>query len=138
MNPEYLREETAYNDTLNPWIILIGEYDKNPVICLAYCMKASLIAQYIDARFVKQKYKNTPIIFSTRQKLLYYNEMRQIANHIGVDADKIFKYTAISCEGMWNPKYGIKTMGPFKEVVYQKIRKHFLIGLKQEDLMPLY
>src|SRR3972149_2913391 len=26
MNPEYLREKTAYDDTLNPWIILIGEY----------------------------------------------------------------------------------------------------------------
>ena len=27
MNPEYLREKTADEDALNPWVILIGEYD---------------------------------------------------------------------------------------------------------------
>jgi UDPglucose 6-dehydrogenase len=28
MNPEYLREYAAYEDSLNPWLIIIGEYDK--------------------------------------------------------------------------------------------------------------
>jgi len=76
-------------------------------------MKVSLIAQYIDASREAEMQKYIHNLFNAA-KITYYNEMRQIANHIGVNADKIFKYTAISCEGVWNPKYGIRDMGPFQ------------------------
>ncbi len=113
MNPEYLREETAYNDTLNPWIILIGEYDKKSGDTLELVYKDNFSCPLYRCGLKEaemQKYVHN--LFNTA-KITYYNEMRQIANHIGVDVDKIFKYTAISCEGMWNPKYGIKNKGPF-------------------------
>jgi len=114
MNPEYLREETAYSDTLNPWIILIGEYDKKSgdLLNLLYEGKFNCPIYRCEIREAEmQKYIHN--LFNAA-KITYYNEMRQIANHIGVNADKIFKYTAISCEGVWNPKYGSRDMGPFQ------------------------
>ena len=59
--------------------------------------------------------------------------MRMTAGEIGVDADKIFKYTAISCEGMWNPKYGIRDMGPFSGSCLPKDTKAFLDWAKNRN-----
>lgn len=113
MNPEYLREESAYEDSLNPWMILIGEYDKKSgdMLELVYKDKFNCPLYRCELKEAEmQKYVHN--LFNAA-KITYYNEMRQIANKIGVDADKIFKYTALSCEGMWNPKYGIRNKGPF-------------------------
>ncbi len=52
--------------------------------------------------------------------------MRKIANHINADADKIFKYAAISSEGMWNPIYGIRDRGPFQGNCLRKDTQAFL------------
>jgi UDP-glucose 6-dehydrogenase len=46
-------------------------------------------------------------------KVTFFNEMRQLADNIGANADTIFKVTALSCEVMWNPMYGLKNKGPF-------------------------
>lgn len=113
MNPEYLRAETSYIDTLNPWMTLIGQYDKKSGEILE-----SLYEGMFDSPLFKcsikeaemQKYVHN--IFNA-VKIAYFNEMRQIANNIGVNANKIFKYSTISCEGMWNPVYGTKDKGPF-------------------------
>lgn len=134
MNPEYLREETAYNDTLNPWIILIGEYDKKSgdMLELIYKDKFSCPTYRCKIREAEmQKYIHN--LFNAA-KITYYNQMRQIANHIGVDADKIFKYTAISCEGMWNPKYGIRNLGPFDGSCLPKDTEAFLEWAEAQGL----
>lgn len=39
--------------------------------------------------------------------------MRQVAKINGLDAEKMFKINALSCEGMWNSRYGIRDAGPF-------------------------
>ena len=67
------------------------------------------------------------------KKNLRLLEMRETAGEIGVDADKIFKYTAISCEGMWNPKYGIRDMGPFQGSCLPKDTKAFLDWAKNRN-----
>jgi UDP-glucose 6-dehydrogenase len=51
--------------------------------------------------------------------------MRHIANNLGIDANKIFMYSAISCEGMWNPAYGIKDRGPFSGACLPKDTQAF-------------
>jgi len=113
MNPEYLRQETSYNDTLNPWIILIGEYDRKSGDRLELIYKNKFDCPLFRCEIKEaemQKYIHN--IFNAT-KITYFNEMRQIANNLCINADKIFKYSAISCEGMWNPNYGIKNKGPF-------------------------
>jgi UDPglucose 6-dehydrogenase len=113
MNPEYLREVSAYEDTLNPWMTLIGEYDKKSGDMLESVYKglfSSPLYRCAIKEAEMQKYVHN--IFNAA-KITYFNEMRQVANYLGIDADKVFKYTAKSCEGMWNPNYGIKDKGPF-------------------------
>ncbi|MBI3984738.1 MAG: UDP-glucose/GDP-mannose dehydrogenase family protein [Candidatus Levybacteria bacterium] len=114
MNPEYLREETAYDDTLNPWIILIGEYDQKSGDLLESVYKNKFTCPQHRCKLMEAEMQKYVHNLFNAAKISFYNEMREIAAKIDVDADKIFKYTAISCEGMWNPKYGIRNMGPFQ------------------------
>ncbi|PIS14394.1 hypothetical protein COT64_02870 [Candidatus Shapirobacteria bacterium CG09_land_8_20_14_0_10_39_12] len=126
MNPEYLRQETAYDDTLNPWMTLIGEYDKKSgdMLELVYKDKFNCPLYRCELKEAEmQKYVHN--LFNAA-KITYFNEMRQIANRIGVDANKIFKYVAKSCEGMWNPSYGIKDKGPFDGSCLPKDTQAFL------------
>jgi UDP-glucose 6-dehydrogenase len=46
-------------------------------------------------------------------KIAFFNEMRIIAKNEGWNAEKIFHATAESCEGIWNPVYGLRDFGPF-------------------------
>src|SRR3989338_6193129 len=126
MNPEYLREKTAYDDTFAPWIILIGEYDKKSgdLLNSVYEGKFNCSIFRCEIREAEmQKYVHN--LFNAA-KITFYNEMRKIAGQIDVDADKIFKYAAISCEGMWNPKYGIANLGPFDGSCLPKDTEAFL------------
>ncbi|EKD94305.1 MAG: hypothetical protein ACD_26C00127G0002 [uncultured bacterium] len=114
MNPEYLREETSYDDTLNPWIILIGEYDKKSGDILEAVYKDKFTCPMDRCKLMEAEMQKYVHNLFNAAKISFYNEMREIAGKIDIDADKIFKYTAISCEGMWNPKYGIRNLGPFQ------------------------
>lgn len=134
MNPEYLREKTAYDDTLNPWIILFGEYDKKSgdILSLVYESKFDCPVFRCEIREAEmQKYVHN--LFNAA-KITFYNEMRKAADKINVDADKIFKYTAISCEGMWNPKYGIRNFGPFDGSCLPKDTKAFFEWAQSQEL----
>jgi UDPglucose 6-dehydrogenase len=46
-------------------------------------------------------------------KIAFFNELRIALKDIGCDADKVFLATAESCEGIWNPVYGLRDYGPF-------------------------
>lgn len=130
MNPEYLRENSAYEDSIDPWITVIGEYDKKSgdILMQVYEDFDCPIYRCTLAEAEMQKYVHN---LYNATKITFYNEMRHIAKEIGVDAQKIFKYTAFSCEGMWNPKYGIKDKGPFSGACLPKDVKSFLHWAKR-------
>lgn len=124
MNPEYLRAETALEDSRKPWVIMIGEYDK----------KSGEVLHNLYRKF------NCPIYHSTLKeaemqkyihnlynatKITFFNEMREVGKHINVDVGKIFKITALSCEGIWNPDYGMKDLGPYSGLCLPKDTKAF-------------
>ncbi len=125
MNPEYLREESAYEDAINPWIILIGEYDKKSgeLLEAAYQNFDAPLYHCALAEAEMQKYVHN---LYNAAKITFFNEMRLIAKEINVDAEKIFKYTVISCEGIWNPKYGTRDRGPYSGACLPKDTKSFL------------
>lgn len=113
MNPEYLRAKTSFEDTLNPWMILYGTYDEKSkkVLDALYLGKFSCPIYSCKIQEAEmQKYVHN---LYNAVKITYHNEMRQIAKQLNIDAEKIFMYSVISCEGMWNPAYGIKDHGPF-------------------------
>lgn len=124
MNPEYLREEYAFDDTLNAWVITIGEYDKKSGDRLEEVYESfnAPIFKTSIKEAEMQKYIHN---LYNAAKISFFNEMRQIAQNLNLDADKIFKITAASAEGMWNPVYGTKNLGPYSGACLPKDTKAF-------------
>lgn len=112
MQPEYLREATANQDFARPWFILIGELDNKSGSILEKVYKpfdAPIEHVGLDeAEF--QKYVHN--VFNA-VKIAFMNEMRLIGKIEKWDVDAIMHATAQSCEGLWNPMYGLRDYGPF-------------------------
>lgn len=125
MNPEYLREKTACEDSLNAWLIVIGEWDKKSgdMLSLLYKKFKCPLFRVSIQEAEMQKYVHN--LFNAA-KISFFNEMREIAKGMGADADKIFQLTAISAEGIWNPMYGIRDRGPFNGSCLPKDTNAFL------------
>lgn len=132
MNPEYLREKTAVEDSRKPWLTLIGELDK----------KSGVVLESIYKKFAKpifhcslkeaemQKYVHN---LYNAVKITFYNEMRQIAEINGLDAEKMFKINALTAEGMWNPMYGIRDFGPYSGHCLPKDTQAFYNWVEKND-----
>lgn len=112
MQPEYLREVTADNDFARPWFILIGQYDKKSgdVLHKLYRPFDAPIERCSLEEAELQKYIHN---LYNAVKIAFFNEMRIVAKNEQWDADLIFRATAQSCEGIWNPVYGLRDYGPF-------------------------
>ncbi|MCL5073569.1 MAG: UDP-glucose/GDP-mannose dehydrogenase family protein [Actinobacteria bacterium] len=125
MNPEYLREKTAFEDTINPWIITIGEYDKRSGDTLSdiYRDFDSPIYRLTLEEAEIQKYVHN--LFNAC-KISFFNEMREIGEELELNMDKVFKLATQSTEGLWNPKYGTKKQGPFSGSCLPKDTQAFL------------
>lgn len=125
MNPEYLRAKTAEEDTLDPWIIVIGEYDRRSgdMLSFLYHDFDSPIYRVSLSEAEIQKYIHN--IFNA-VKITFFNEMRQVGKKIGADTERIFKLVALSCEGIWNHRYGLADKGPFSGACLPKDTQAFL------------
>lgn len=112
MQPEYLREVTAEQDFARPWFVLIGEYDtkSGDVLEKIYRKFDAPIERMTLEEAEFQKYVHN--VYNA-VKIAFFNEMRIIANNEGWNADAVFRATAESCEGIWNPMYGLRDFGPF-------------------------
>jgi UDPglucose 6-dehydrogenase len=112
MQPEYLREVTANEDFARPWFVLIGQYDERSgdVLDKLYRNFDAPIERCSLEEAEFQKYVHN--VYNA-VKIAFFNEMRLIANEEKWDADAVFRATAESCEGIWNPMYGLRDFGPF-------------------------
>jgi UDPglucose 6-dehydrogenase len=112
MQPEYLREVTANEDFARPWFVLIGEFDKKSgdVLEKIYKKFDAPIERVGMEEAEFQKYVHN--VYNA-VKIAFFNEMRLVAKGEGWDADAVFHATAESCEGIWNPIYGMRDFGPF-------------------------
>ena len=112
MQPEYLREVTAQQDYARPWFILIGEYDKKSgdILERLYSKFDAPIERTTLEEAEFQKYVHN--VYNA-VKIAFFNEMRIIAKGENWNDAAIFQATARSCEGIWNPIYGLRDMGPF-------------------------
>ena len=125
MNPEYLREKTAAEDALDPWVIVIGEYDRksgNTLDNLYQNFDGPIYRTTIEEAEM-QKYVHN--LFNA-VKITFFNEMRGIGEQIGVDSEKIFKLVSLSCEGIWNHRYGLKDKGAYSGSCLPKDTQAFL------------
>lgn len=112
MQPEYLREITANADFERPWFVLIGQYDdkSGDTIEKLYRSFDAPIERCSMEEAEMQKYVHN--VYNA-VKIAFFNEMRLACQKEGMNADMIFRATAESCEGIWNPMYGLKDFGPF-------------------------
>lgn len=133
MNPEYLREVSAAQDFANPWIVVIGEFDKRSGDLLekVYAKFKCPIYRVSLKEAEMQKYVHN---LYNAFKITFFNEMRRIAEAIKVDPDNIFELTVKSCEGIWNHKYGTLDFGPFSGSCLPKDTQAFLTWVQEKGL----
>lgn len=131
-NPEFLRERCAENDFLHPWIVVIGELDaiSGRKLEEIYNWVGCPIEHTTIAEAEAEKYVHN--VFNA-VKITYFNEMREALKASGIDADRVFRIVAQSCEGCFNPFYGTKNFGPFDGSCLPKDTQAFL-GWAEESL----
>lgn len=125
MQPEYLREATANADFERPWVVLIGEYDKKSgdVVKKLYQSFDVPIHRCSLEEAEMQKYVHN---LYNAVKIAFFNEMRVVARSEGWDVERMFYVTAESCEGIWNPLYGLRDYGSFDGSCLPKDTQAFL------------
>lgn len=133
MNPEFLREKSAFEDFLNSRLVLIGQYDKKSGDALEriYTHFSFPIKRVTIKEAEMQKYVHN--LFNA-VKISFFNEMRQACEKIGARADTIFPTVAVSAEGLWNPHYGLKNLGPFSGMCLPKDTQAFLVWAKTNNV----
>ena len=112
MNPEFLREVTAEEDFMHPWIVVIGSRQPKVAQILdeLYQPFKAPIAHMTIREAEMMKYVHN--IYNAN-KISFFNEMRLVAELAGVNADKVFNTVIESAEASWNKQYGVRNMGPF-------------------------
>jgi nucleotide sugar dehydrogenase len=110
--PEYLRQRHAVSDSVAPRLVLIGQLDE----------RSGDVAERLNAGFgcpiyrvpireaEFQKYAHN---LTNASKIAFFNELRRVADAIGVDAESAFRLVACSAEAMWNAEYGTLDLGPY-------------------------
>jgi UDPglucose 6-dehydrogenase len=116
MNPEFLRQATAEADFLNPWIVVIGEFDERSGDLLEslyrpLCQPTGAPIFRTDLRTAEMmKYAHN--LFNAA-KISFSNEMWLVSRDLGIDGNQVMALVAQSAEGMWNPRYGIRGGFPY-------------------------
>jgi len=112
MQPEYLREVTANEDFARPWFVLIGEHDARAGALIEKVYR-SFDAPIQHCTLDEAEFQKYVHNVYNAVKIAFFNEMRIAAKAEGMDANKLFRAAAESCEGIWNPIYGLRDFGPF-------------------------
>ncbi len=133
MNPEYLREVSSVEDFANPWVVVIGEFDKRSGDLLEKVYQKFNCPIYRVPLIEAEMQKYVHNLFNAF-KITFFNEMRTIAKAIKVDSDHMFELTTKSCEGIWNPKYGTRDFGPFSGACLPKDTQAFLAWAQKKGL----
>jgi UDPglucose 6-dehydrogenase len=110
-NPEFLREASALEDFINPWVVVIGAYDQRssqPLYDLyqPIARRTGIDILETDLRTSEMlKYVNN--IYNAT-KISFTNEIWSACRALGIDGDEVMSIVSRSAEGSWNPEYGIK------------------------------
>lgn len=137
VNPEYLREKHAEVDFCSPWMIVIGTNENRSwdILKELYTPFGCSIHGLSIKETEFQKYVHN--LFNAN-KTSFFNEMRLVANFLGVETSRVFELVTKSAEGMWHPAYGTRDMGPFGGSCLPKDTQAFLSFAKEQGIdMPL-
>jgi UDPglucose 6-dehydrogenase len=137
-NPEFLRAACAVEDFRWPWITVIASRSartRERLSALLTPFGGELRA--FDDPAVVEFIKCTHNIFNAT-KISFWNQMWLVAQEIGLDLDPIAETVAVSAEGSFNPRYGIRGGAPYGGACLPKDILGFLGFVDEIDVdMPL-
>jgi len=110
MNPEFMRKESSLSDFLNPWRILIGEFDKRSGDILGELytpFEAPIVRTDFDTAEMIKYVANTFLA----TKISFFNEIFMICQNFGIDPNIVVKVAALDPR---IGKYGIHGGRPFE------------------------
>ena len=132
VNPEFLRKKSALSDFLDPWRILIGEFDNRSgdILRKLYLpFKAPIIKTDLDTAEMIKYISN--VFLAT--KISFFNEMHIICGERGLDSNFINSVVAL------DPRigdYGIHGGRPFEGRCLPKDLAAFISFVKSNGLNP--
>jgi len=136
-NPEFLREVSALEDFINPWIVVIGAYDQRSAqhlqdLYLPIVSRTGVEILETDLRTSEMlKYVNN--IYNAT-KISFTNEIWSACHALGIDGDEVMSIVARSAEASWNPQYGIKGGYPYGGNCLPKDTLAFLAFARERSL----
>jgi UDPglucose 6-dehydrogenase len=136
VNPEYLRAKSSLSDFEKPWVVTIGEMNKRDgdILQDIYSWVDCPVHRVSIREAEMQKFVHN--LFNAN-KISFFNEMRQVCRTLGISCDKMFQLVTESAEGMWNPAYGTKDMGPFAGACLPKDSRAFQRYAKEDLKMKM-
>ncbi len=105
MNPEFLRQVSAEEDFINPWITVVGSCSpiEAGVMHELYMPFGAPIVHTDCTTAETIKYANN---LYNATKISFFNELFLVCERLGIDHAVVSRTVARSAEGMWNPYYG--------------------------------
>ena len=132
-NPEYLREQRAFDDFVHAWLVVIGALDEKSAKILLDIYRDFDCPKYVVSIKEAEIQKYAHNLFNA-VKITFFNEIRSAARKLGIETEKVFRLVAESSEGMWNTIYGTHDMGPFDGNCLPKDTQAFLTWLKEQGI----
>lgn len=112
MNPEFLRQVSANQDFLEPWLTVFGTFGETEAAILGEMyapFNAPIVA--VDCTSAEViKYANN---LYNATKISFFNEFHLVCERLGIDSEVIGRTVAHSAESMWNPTYGTRGGWPY-------------------------
>lgn len=112
MNPEFLRQVSANQDFLEPWLTVFGTFGETEAAILGEMYEpfnAPIVA--VDCTSAEViKYANN---LYNATKISFFNEFHMVCERLGIDSEVIGRTVAHSAESMWNPTYGTRGGWPY-------------------------
>jgi len=111
-HPEFLRANSSFEDSMYPWALVIGEFDRESgdlLLNLYNGSEASVYRVNLEmAEFVKYicNYFNA-------LKISFANEIWLLGRILGIDSNKALDISSNIAEGFWNKSYGMLGGMPF-------------------------
>ncbi|MCK5600773.1 UDP-glucose/GDP-mannose dehydrogenase family protein [Candidatus Pacearchaeota archaeon] len=139
VNPEFLREVSAEDDFANPWLTVIGAYDKRSAEELKEMYEPFGADTVITEIKVAEMMKYAHNMFNAT-KISFFNEVHIVCQSLGIDSNAVVSLVAKSAEGMWNPEYGTKGGRPYGGTCLPKDTRAFRTfahGLGLNDMVLL-
>lgn len=112
MNPEFLRQVSANQDFLEPWLTVFGTFGETEAAILGEMyapFNAPIVA--VDCTTAEViKYANN---LYNATKISFFNEFHLVCERLGIDSEVVGRTVAHSAESMWNPAYGTRGGWPY-------------------------